>query len=81
MPHFTPTERKIIHLLSDGRRHLNIEVARVVDPEVLSTKGLKMHFKNLRSKLNPIGQEIVCIRYFGKYYYQHVRFLKNPNEE
>lgn len=54
-----PTERRVYDLLSDGERHTKWEIARVIDPELPSPPGVRVHICNLRAQLPP-QRLIVC---------------------
>lgn len=70
---FTPKETQLLELLSDGKSHLKTEIQDKLDMDVLHQL-----MTNLRRKLNPIGQDIVCTIDRRRTAYQHVRLLANP---
>ena len=74
--HFTKTELAILKILSDGRPHLISEMKYELDD--LGQINLKVHISNMRKKLKPSGQGIVCVFIQRQTGYQHVRFLHSP---
>lgn len=76
MPRFTPTEQKILAVLSDGKRHLKDELRVLLsDGELSDDTVMQMHVSNLRKKLNPIGQDIICEYNSRRIFYRHVRLI------
>lgn len=75
--HYTPTETKILKLLSDGQRHLNVHVLEqcLPDPQYSTMSNLRSHVGNLRGKLRPVGEDIVAERIKGKWFYRRVKLL------
>ena len=71
--HFTPTQQRILTLLSDGYGHQAEEVLGCLGDPSLAT--LRVHLTHLRSKLQPNGQNIVVHILDGKTYYQQVRVI------
>lgn len=75
---FTPTEERILALLSDGKAHLHSHIIKKCLWDELTSRGtLKVHVANIRKKIRPYGHDIIC-RYHGHincvqlFYYQHV---------
>ena len=56
---YTFTESAILKVLSDGRQHTKAEVIACL-PDELSTE-IKVHIANIRQKIHPKGQDIVCL--------------------
>ena len=78
MPEFTKTERKIIAMLADGRRHRvdEMEESVLTNGEYENKRvALQMHISNIRKLLRPIGQDIICQLHSGKKHYIHVRLI------
>lgn len=75
-PHFTPTERRILALLSDGLMHTREEMIGCLYDELSGLPSLRVIVCRMNKKLKPIGQELVC-RSMGAHTvrYQHVRLL------
>ena len=75
----TPTERKILALLSDGLPHAREEIHSLLWDELSQRETIRYHISKLRKKLPP-GHIIVCVRGYGKdsHRYQHVRLLNSP---
>lgn len=75
MPHYTPTETKILGALSDGKRHTAKELVAYLYDDMGSPSNVRRHILNIRKKLKPVGQHIVCEYDKGRYYYRQVRLL------
>lgn len=72
--HFTPTERRILKVLSDGKPHTRKELFACLPDDLASLSSIKPHLTKLRKKLRPLGQEIVCL--IEKHVrYQHVHVV------
>lgn len=78
---FTPTERKILAVLSDGMKHKREELFDCI-PDEQSNVPIQVanHISNIRRKLRRKGQDIDCVYYMGGYYYRHCRLLVDPND-
>ncbi len=50
---FTPTERRIVSLLSDGYAHTAKELFGLLDDELAGRTAVAVHVCNIRSKLPP----------------------------
>ena len=74
---FTPTEAKILELLSDGESHSKEEVALYIEPELGQT-NVSFHMMNIRKKLISKGENILCVYNNRRRFYQHVRLLQSP---
>ena len=78
-PVFTPTQQRLLKLLSDGMPHTRKELVKCLDDELTSLDTVNVHISYLRRKLRPIGQDIICE--MGSSYklgYRHVRLLRSP---
>ena len=71
---FTPTQQKIVDLLSDGLPHTRKEVHACLWDELSPLSNIKAHITAIRKKIRPLGQDIIC-EYNGKIHYRHVRLL------
>ena len=74
-PAWTPTQTRILQLLSDGMKHRQKELLRIIDGEYASVATLHMHISLMRPKLRPIGEEIFVERTSDGTLYQHVRII------
>lgn len=79
---FTPTEQKILAVLADGLPHHKTELKRAIDPEtpdMIDSNVLSMHITRIKTKLEKIGETVVCRSIIGRRLaYQHVRLLCSP---
>lgn len=57
---FTPTQAKILALLSDGRPHTRAEIRRLLPDEYAKTAAIRKHIHRIRQSL-PEGEEIRCV--------------------
>ena len=77
---YTPTQQRILKLLSDGQRHPRAEVFDVcIGDDLLDRALLNDHISRLRKKLRPLGQDIICESSGRGYFFRHVRLLCNPH--
>jgi hypothetical protein len=81
MPHrpeirFTPTEKRILALLSDGEAHLAKDMVSCLEDELGERETITRHIASIRNKL-PQDQWIVCEVRHRKAYYRHVIILKS----
>lgn len=72
---FTPTETKLLNVLSDGQAHTREELRVCLTDELVGPKALSVHIYRIRKMLNTRGETIVCEFRYRKYYYRHVRLL------
>ena len=75
MPVFTETEKKILLVLADGRPHRAEELMKCLTDELAEKYALWQHISRLRKKINPLGQDIVCVFVNRRNMYRHVRLL------
>ncbi len=75
---FTKTEQSMLKVFSDGMRHSREEVHGCLNDELQPLSGIRAHICNMRKKLIPMGENIVCELYGGLIYYRHVRLLSSP---
>jgi predicted Zn-ribbon and HTH transcriptional regulator len=76
---FTPTERALMEVISDGKPHELEELRELID-ELSEKQAVYFHMCNLRKKLERIGQSIVMVRKRKISYYQLIRILATPYE-
>jgi hypothetical protein len=74
---YTPTQRRILDILSDGQPHLRKDVMLAMQDTEASREALAVHIARIRRKLLPIGQTILGTRKDRRFYYIHVRLLNN----
>ena len=79
--HPTPTQQRILNLLSDGRRHLRNEIVEECLCDTLSARGaLNVQITGLRKILHPRGEDIICELNNRRICYRHVRLLNGTNQ-
>lgn len=81
MPHFTPTQTRILAILSDGTPHTKTELMTALDDELAAPDTLRVHIGQINVKLRTIGQEIICRRLGYTSRYQHVRHLNGDGDQ
>lgn len=72
---FTATEQRIIDLLSDGMPHTKEEIHGRLWDEMAEVRAITFHISNIRAKLRPRGQDIICEFNRRRIYYRHIRLL------
>lgn len=72
---FSPVERRMMQVLSDGKPHLDKELHGCLNDDMGATSNVRPHITSIRKKLRPRGQSISCHSFEGKTYYQVVRFV------
>ncbi len=77
---FTPTQKDILNVLSDGRPHLRQELIDCLDDPLADRLTLKPVLYRLRKKLRPKGQDIKAVLQNMRVHYMHVRLLHSSNE-
>jgi DNA-binding winged helix-turn-helix (wHTH) protein len=78
---FTPTQQRIINLLSDGKAHDKYELLeKCMEDELASVGTLAVHICNIRKQLHTIGEDILCVFVQRKYAYRHVRLINSPHD-
>jgi hypothetical protein len=56
----TPTERRFLKHLSDGKPHPAASFVPLLNDDLGSLATVRCHLKALRSKLRGAGREVVC---------------------
>lgn len=76
MPKFTVTEERILKMLRDGQRHTKYELVTAINPNNLNSyAAMAMHISNIRKKLRPVGEDIICELSGRIIHYRHVRLI------
>lgn len=78
MSEFTPTQEKMLEILSDGKPHSRKELHSCCGPSLLRVVG--SHLRQIRLKIRPKGEDVVCVIVQRKFMYQHVRLLNGSHE-
>lgn len=78
---FTPTESRLLSLLSDGLPHSKKELHACLYDSLGILNNIQAHISHLRSKIRPKGEDIVCEYAKRQIWYRHVRLLRNPYRE
>ena len=75
MDEFTPIQRRMLEVLSDGLPHHPDDLWKCLQDELAPKVNIKVHIKALRYKLRLRGQDIVCETIHRRGHYRHVRLL------
>lgn len=59
LPPLTPTQYRLMEVLSDGRRHTSGELRGCIDDELSHAQNLNNHLQRLRDQLNSVGRDVV----------------------
>lgn len=78
---FTPTQQRMVDLLSDGLPHSRHELHACLNDELQPLIHITPHLTLIRKVLRPKGQDIICEIYNRTVHYRHVRLLHNPNTD
>lgn len=74
----TPTQQRIIKLLSDGLPHTREEIHSLLDDALTELSAVRKHVCLVRAKLAGRGETILCELVNRRICYRHVRLL-SPN--
>lgn len=77
---YTPTESRILELLSDGLPHKRCEVHKCLEDDLAQIEAIYPHVSRLRHKLQPKGQDILAVTTGRITYYQQIRLLNSAND-
>ncbi len=78
---FTKVETRILNVLSDGLAHHKTELHGCLNDELGPVSNIQMHISNMRKKLLPKGENIICELSNRRIFYRHVRLLRSPATE
>lgn len=73
--HWTPTQRRMLALLSDGMPHSRHELHACLEDNLGAITNIRDHISKLRGKLRPRGETIVCEVWNRTIHYRWVRLL------
>lgn len=74
MVRLTPSEQRIYDALADGGSHPKEELQKLLCDD-LSENGVYIQVSNIRSKVRPIGQDIISERWYNGVRYRRVRIV------
>ena len=80
MNEFTPTQRKILQVLSDGLPHPFSELLACLPDDLSEISALRMMLSRIRTKLRPRGEDIICQHLYHSHQYRHVRLLHSAGD-
>ncbi len=74
---FTPTQTRMLEVLSDGEPHSRQELHACLydnDPQA-SLSNINNHITAIRAKIKPLGESILCVLVARQPHYRHVKLL------
>lgn len=71
----TPTQKKMLQLLSDGMPHSRAEVHACLPDELGARTNIYPHLSGIRRQLKEIGEAILVEFIRGRLHFRHVRLL------
>jgi hypothetical protein len=74
---FTPVQRRILAVLSDGMPHRKQELHPCLNDDLATSNAIQVHISAMRKILRPKGEDIVCEYNKMTYYYRHIRLLQS----
>jgi len=77
---FTPTQQRILNVLSDGLPHPVDELVRCLNDDLSTRRHVSPHLTALRKLLRYRGETIACIHNHRTPCYMHVRLLSSASE-
>jgi len=81
LPDYTPTQRKLLIVLSDGLPHTREELHKSLPDDLAIPATLRMHLSNIRKKLHPLGQDILVEHIKGQINYRLVKLMSEVSDE
>lgn len=80
MVEFSPTQSKILAILSDGMPHSIEELQRCLWDEKGASHNVAAHLTAIRKVIRPRGEDIICQHLNHSHRYRHVRLLHSPSD-
>lgn len=77
MDELTPTQRRMVELLADGKPHERRELHALLPFDEGAMTNVKAHLTAIRKKIRPRGEEIVCEVVNNRLCYRHIVLLKS----
>lgn len=77
---YTPTQRKMLAVLSDGLPHPRAELHACLNDELQPHDHIHPHLDGIRKHIRPKGQDIICQLLNKRCCYRLIRLLAGPND-
>ena len=74
----TPTQARMLAVLSDGRPHDRKELHGCLDDDLAALTSIQPHLTRIRDKIRGKGEDILCVLQYRTIKYHHVRVLCSP---
>lgn len=78
---FTPTQKRFLKLLRDGKPHTSEEFCELLGDEQSGKHQVHVQFSVMRRILRPRGEDIICQMVGKKAYFRLIRFESSLEEE
>ena len=72
---FTPTQQRMLAVLSDGLPHTVEELLSCIDDTLASKQNVQHHVSDARKVLRPRGQDVICEWVRRRRLYRWVRLI------
>jgi hypothetical protein len=72
---YTPTQQRMLEVLSDGQLHRPEELRACLNDDLQPIKHVTTHLAGIRKNLRLVHEDIVFQIIDGERYYRHVRFV------
>jgi len=79
MINYTPTQARIMEVLSDGERHSLEELHECLTDYRVTIPTIRVHICHIRKKLLPNRQDILSVNRGGRRFYQYVRLISTAD--
>lgn len=78
---FTPTQQRILDVLSDGKDHTRKELHSCLPDELSQLSAIQKHVSKIRKVLQPKGFLILCTIHNRRICYRYVRSVTALSSE
>jgi DNA-binding CsgD family transcriptional regulator len=75
MARFTPTEKRMLRVLSDGLPHSRDELQLCLWDNLGAVSNIRCHLTSIRRKLRPRGEDVLCVIHRSRPAYRHVKLI------
>lgn len=72
---YTPTQRKMLAVLSDGLPHSKVELHACLHDDLGEMSNIRVHLANVRKHLRPKGQDVLTQFINRRLHYRLVRLI------
>lgn len=72
---YTPTQRKMLAVLSDGLPHSKAELHSCLHDDLGAVENIQIHLTNIRKRIRPKGEDILTQFIDRRLHYRLVRLI------